>query len=111
MRQLAPPADRTSSSSANTSTAPVGRFGVDGLRRAAPSPAPSTRITHSDRSVSADVKAGESGSATHLGQAVVVAQIDEQQAAMVAHAVDPAGKTHGLADIGGSQMRRRCGVR
>ena len=31
----------------------------------------------------------------------MVAQVDEQQAAMVAHPVDPAGKAHGLADIGG----------
>ena len=35
-----------------------------------------------------------------LGHAVMVAQVDEQQAAMVADAVHPAGKTDGLADIG-----------
>ena len=36
----------------------------------------------------------------HLGQAVMVAQVDKQQTAMVADAVDPAGQPYGRADIG-----------
>ncbi len=44
-----------------------------------------------------------------LGQAVVVAQVDEQQAAVVAHAVHPARQAHVLADIGFAQ--RPAGVR
>ena len=38
-----------------------------------------------------------------LGDAVMVAQVDEQHAAMVALAMDPARQADGLADIGGSQ--------
>jgi hypothetical protein len=34
----------------------------------------------------------------------VVAQVDEQQAAVVAYAMDPAGKADGLADIGLPQL-------
>ena len=39
----------------------------------------------------------------------MIAQIDEQQAAMVAHAVHPAGEADGRADIGFAAVRRRCG--
>ena len=35
-----------------------------------------------------------------LGHAVMVAQVDEQQAAVVADAVAPTGEAHGLADQG-----------
>ena len=35
-----------------------------------------------------------------LRDAVMVAQVDEQQAAMIAHAMDPAGNADGAADIG-----------
>ena len=34
-----------------------------------------------------------------LGQAVMVAEIDEQQPAVIAHAMHPARQPHGLADI------------
>ena len=36
-----------------------------------------------------------------LGQAVMVAEVDEQQPAMVADAVHPAGQADGLADVVG----------
>jgi hypothetical protein len=39
-----------------------------------------------------------------LRDSVVVAQIDEQDAAVVANAVAPAGEAHGRADIGGAQV-------
>ncbi len=39
-----------------------------------------------------------------LGQAVVVAQVDEQQAAMVAHAMHPARQANGGADVALSQL-------
>ena len=45
-------------------------------------------------------KAGEFGIGDDLGQAVMVAQVDEQQAAMVAHAVDPARQADVRADVG-----------
>src|SRR5262249_39079788 len=35
----------------------------------------------------------------HLGDAVVVAQVDKQQPAVIAHAVHPAGQAHVLADV------------
>ena len=63
------------------------------------------RMTHSPRTVSAGLKAGESGIGDDLGHAVVVAQVDEQQAAMVAHAVHPARQADGLADVGLAQVR------
>ena len=83
-----------------TSTPPVGRFGLTVSSRA--------RL---HRAVDADHPFGAHplgraegrrvGVGDALGQAVVVAQVDEQQAAVVAHPMDPAGKAHGLADIGG----------
>ena len=45
----------------------------------------------------------------HLRQPVMVAQIDEQHAAMVADAVAPARQAHRLADVALAQARRRCG--
>ncbi len=33
----------------------------------------------------------------------MVAQVDEQQAAVIAHAMHPAGKAHGLADVGSAR--------
>ena len=39
-----------------------------------------------------------------LRHAVMIAQIDEQHAAMIALAVHPARKTDGLADIGGAEL-------
>ena len=46
-----------------------------------------------------------------LGQAVVVAQIDEQHAAMVADAMAPAGQADRGAGLGEAEERRRyaCG--
>jgi hypothetical protein len=44
-----------------------------------------------------------------LGHAIMIAQVDEHDAAMVALAVDPARKADGLADITGRAARRRCG--
>ena len=40
----------------------------------------------------------------HLGQAVMVAQVDKNNAAVVTHAVNPAGQFYGLADIGFPQF-------
>ena len=40
------------------------------------------------------------GIAEHLRHAVVIAQVDEQNAAVVADAVDPAGQADGFADVG-----------
>src|SRR5262249_23355072 len=39
----------------------------------------------------------------HLGDAVVVAQVDEQHTAMIADAMAPAGKAHLLADVACAQ--------
>src|SRR5882672_11285972 len=43
-----------------------------------------------------------------LGEAIMVAQVDEQQAAMVADAVAPAGKPHIVADV--ARAKRAAGV-
>src|SRR5262249_23938836 len=44
----------------------------------------------------------------HLGEAVVVAQVDEEHAAMVADAVDPAGEPHLAADV--ARAERAAGM-
>ena len=106
-RQLSAAADSTSIRAAKTSTSPVGRFGIDRLGRA--------RL---HLAVDADHPFGPHllgrregrrfGVGDDLGQAVVVAQIDEQQPAMVADAVHPAGEADGLADVVGAE--RAAGV-
>ena len=63
---------------------------------------PSSRTTHSERSFSASE--GRRIRIDHaLGQAVMVAQIDEQHAAMVADAVAPAGQADVCAVLGEGQ--------
>ena len=66
------------------------------------------RTTHSERSVSASLKAGALGVGHHLRNAVMVAKVDEQHAAIVADAVAPAGEPHGLPDVALAQ--RAAGV-
>ena len=88
---------------------PVGSSGFSvpaGRRRTLPS----TRITHSERTVSAGPKAGESGSDHALRDAVMVAQVDEQHAAVVADAVAPAGQAGDLADIGFAERAAGMGA-
>jgi hypothetical protein len=50
-----------------------------------------------------DVEAGGLGVQDQLGQAVVVAQVDEDQAAVVALAMDPARQAHRGAGVGGAE--------
>jgi hypothetical protein len=50
------------------------------------------------------------GAGDDLGQAVVVAKIDEQHPAMVALAVDPAREAHGGADVRGAQGSASVGA-
>ena len=54
------------------------------------------------------LEGGAVGVHHHLGEAVMVAQVDEQHAAVVADAVAPAGKPDLLADLGGGE--RAAGV-
>ena len=65
---------------------------------------PSTRTTHSERRVSAVLKAGQIRVGHALGDAVMVAEIDEQHAAMIADAVAPAGEAHDLTDLALAQF-------
>ena len=65
--------------------------------------------TDSTRSESSDRQRLAAGAAHDLGQAVMIAQIDEQHAAMVALAVDPARQADGRSDIGWREARRKCG--
>ena len=72
-----------------------------------------------DRTIDADhplgahrlgnLEGGAVGVGNHLGQAVVVAQVDEQQAAVVAHAMHPARQARVGAHVGAAQ--RPAGVR
>ena len=81
-----------------TSTSPVGRLGltVSGVRATT---SPSMRTTHSGLSRLGLLEGRRMRIGHDLGQAVMVAQVDEQQPAMVAHAMHPARQAHGLADI------------
>jgi hypothetical protein len=49
------------------------------------------------------------GSKNDLGQAVAVAQVDEDDAAVVAHRVHPAAQMYALPDMGRAAIRRRYG--
>ena len=70
---------------------------------------PVTVITLSFRTASA-VCENRAGDVDHdLGHAVVVAQVDEQQIAVVALALDPARQTGLLADMLGPQLAARMG--
>ena len=66
------------------------------------------RTTHSERSVSADLERRAVGIGDDLGEAVMVAQVDEQHAAMVADAMAPAGKAHLAADV--ARAKRAAGM-
>ena len=60
---------------------------------------PSMRTTHSGFSRLGVARRRRFRIGHALGEAVMVAEIDEQQPAMVAHAMHPARKPDGLADV------------
>ncbi len=51
-----------------------------------------------------------SGGRNDLGDAVMIAQIDEQDAAVIALAVDPAGQADGRADVGSAELAAVMGA-
>jgi hypothetical protein len=59
---------------------------------------------HSERTFLDLVKDRAVGIAEHLRHAVVVAQVDEEHAAMVADAVHPARQADGVAHVGFGQL-------
>ena len=71
---------------------------------------PVTVITLSGRTASAAAKAGEPAGNTHWVIAVVVAQVDEQQAAVVALGVHPAREAGRLPGVGGAQCAAGMGA-
>ena len=73
---------------------------------------PSTAITYSGRTMFGAVVHGRVDILVkhHLGDAVAVAQIDEDHAAMIAAAVDPAHQDDGLALVGGAQHAAGVGA-
>ena len=56
-------------------------------------------MTHSARSVLGDLERRRIRVGHDLRQPVMIAQIDEQHAAVIADAMHPAGEAHGLADV------------
>ena len=101
-------ADRISISRAKTSISPVGRFGLTvSAMRALTSP--STRIDPFAAHGLGDLEGRRIRIGDDLRQAVVVAQVDEQQAAMVADTMNPAGKADARPDIGFLEVGRRYG--
>ena len=103
------PGSAPSTSSMRISTSPVGRsvFTVSGVRATT---LPVSVSTHSGARL---VGFGEGGLVRldhALGDAVMVAQVDEQQPAMVAPAIDPAGQPHRLADMLLAQLAAGVGA-
>ena len=98
----------TWASSMRSSISPVGRslLTVSAVRATT---WPVRVSTHSERAVSTSGE-GRAVRLDHaLGDAVMVAQVDEDQPAMIAAAVDPAGQAHGLADVGLREAGRKYG--
>ena len=69
---------------------------------------PDTWMTLSSFTVSAALNASESGVKTHLRHAVVIAQIDEQQLAVIALAMHPAGQHDVLPHVLGPSSSFVC---
>ncbi len=82
---------------------------VDGARAARATTSPSTRITLSARTLVRDLEAGLAGVGDHLGQPIVVAQVDEQAArrGRACGGPSPTGAHCGRRRRGA--RRRRCG--
>ena len=86
---------------------PVARFGFTAsAARAVTMPVIVTTLSFFSRSIAA--KAGPDTSGHDLGDAVMVAQVDEDQIAMVALLVDPARHADFPADIGRAQGGGNC---
>ena len=104
-RRLASFSSRTSD--ATTSTSPVSSFGftVSALRR---STVPRTPTTISVRSFLASCDQRVVVADDDLRDAVAIADVEEEDGAHVAHAVDPSEQDGRLADVGGPQ--RAAGV-
>jgi hypothetical protein len=100
--------DRTSISRANISISPVGRLAltVSSVRGLT---SPSTRMTHSPRTRLGVREAWRIRVGNDLGNAVVVTQVDEKHAAMVADAVDPSGEPDIGAGVALAKRGARCG--
>ena len=95
--------------SATISIAPVGRFGlVASGPRATTSP--SIVTTDSARRCSSTRERLAVGAADDLGQAIMIAQVDEQHPAMVALAVHPAGQADAGTDIALAELAAIVGT-
>ncbi len=95
---------RISSSWASTSTSPLARFGFtvpSGRRRTVPVHAQHELVAHA---VGGGEGLGAVRVANHLHEALAVAQVDEDHAAVVAPAVGPAEQRHGLAEETGGDV-------
>ena len=92
-----------------SSTSPVGSFGlmVSAVRGTT---LPVTVTTLSGRAAFDLLEERARGIDHALGDAVVVAQVDEQQVAVVALAVDPAGEADRLAGVGEAQRAAGMGA-
>ena len=86
-----------------TSISPVGSFGVDQALRRAQSTTPVTLMTHSLRSLRRFIVDGlcrRCRVEDELREAVAVAKVDEDQAAVIAVGMNPAGQANFRANIG-----------
>ena len=68
------------------------------------------RTTHSAWSFSACLNAAEIRVGHQLGEAVMVAQVDEEEPAVIADAMAPAGQAHVLSDVGFPQVAAGVGA-
>ena len=101
-------APSTSTSATSTSISPVGS---SGLTFSAPreTTLPSMRTTVSLVSLSSASLAGGAGTGDELHDAVVVAQIDEEDAAQVSAIVQPAAQPDVGADVRGAELAAGVG--
>ena len=96
-------AARRSSERTWISISPVARFGLT-FSGARSTISPSAETTCSERRSSATAKASPGGMDDELHEPGAVAQVDEDQTAVVAAAMDPAGHPHRVADARGAQV-------
>ena len=98
-----------SSAFACTSTPPVGRLALT-VSAVRSTTLPSMRMTLSARVFSSRGESRRRRGDHDLGEAEIVAKVDEQEPAMVALAVHPARKTHGLAGVIRPQLAASMGA-
>ena len=110
-RRLGRREDRAAAST-STSISPVGELGVAGCPPRARTTSPATPMQNSRAQLVARARAPRALTSRvehDLREAVAIAQIDEDAAAVIAAGWHPAEEDDALADVAGAQLRRSRG--